>query len=127
MQNNVLYRQLSKVSVTSSDGLLIAANPRRVSLIVSSPAPIGDGSVPNNQKAGAVSTATTGAKLSYTVPAGKYANVLTASFYETTGTTVVAKLEATIGGTTLGFQDFTRQGYINTNLLLAAGDSVDWN
>lgn len=126
-QSVELRRQLSKVSVTNSDQRLLGPNPRRIGLICSPPPGIEDTRIINNQVVHNASTATTGVKLTYTVPAGKQAFIHAFAFFETVGTGVVAAAQVIVGGATITLTQGTTALFSNGDFWLSAGDTFQWN
>lgn len=114
------------VTLSQSSKQLVGPNTRRKALIITAPSSPTDEANSTSTINGAVDTSTTGVKSNYTVPAGQLATLLGATFVETTGTGVVARVQVVRSGTTINLATFTTSGYYGGFALLA-GDVVQWN
>jgi hypothetical protein len=123
----VVRRIQGSTSVGTSSTQILGPNPGRLALIISAPQPVQDVQTQEDVLAGAVSTAAIGVKASFTVPAGVQATLQSATMVETTGTTVVAALQLVRAATTFNLISFTAAGTYNANLVLQAGDKIQWN
>src|SRR5215469_1250185 len=91
-------------------------------------APLKPSKLNTNSVAGQ-STAATGVKLSYVVPASKVARLNWASCLVVTGTLEIVNLQVIVGGTTINIT-IPAAGASSTNagnIWLNTGDTVQWN
>ena len=122
-----LFRTQTAVSISSSDTVLAGNNPRRYAIVVDSPAANVSPQLQESQLVHNVSTASTGVKLSYTVPAGVQAYLQSASFFTTAGGPPTLALQVVRGANTITLEQGTANFVQNLSFALLAGDTVQWN
>lgn len=114
------------VSVTTADSPLLPADPSRVAVLVGAPLGQADAYVDKSSIAAAVSTAITGVKDSYTVPAGKTAR-FTGATAGPVGAGVTLQLQLVRAASTLVLDSITAAKVENFTLELQAADTIQWN
>ena len=114
------------LSVGTTDTAFLPADPSRVAVLVGAPLGQTDAYVDKTSIAAAASTATTGVKLSYTVPAGKTAR-LTGASAGTVGAGVTLQLQLVRAASTLVLDSITASKVETLTIELQAGDVIQWN
>lgn len=122
-----LYRRHFTVSVGTASQDVVPPNPSRFALMLSVAAPNDTPLISDGTLTSGADTSTTGVKSSYVVPAGVQARLKSATMFETTGTTVVSRLQIVRGGTTYNLATITNNGSWIGDIPLQAGDTVQWN
>ena len=122
-----IFRDQRIVTPGTTDTLFLGSNPRRRMLIISCPAPTATPNTSDNTLVFGASTATTGIKATYTVPAGVQAELTSATFAETALTGAVSALQIVRGGVTYTLASYTTLGQFGGPVPLQSGDVVQWN
>lgn len=122
-----MLRSQTTVTVGTTSTQIAGPNPRRKGLVIGCPPIQPDPGSASTKLASSASTATTGVKLSFTVPAGQQATLTGAGVVETTGTGVISNLQVVRAATTFNLGTVTTTGTILATVPLQAGDVVQWN
>jgi hypothetical protein len=125
--NPLIFRDQRLVNVGTTDGVFMGSNPRRRMLIISCPVPTDQAVVADNTLVAAASTATTGVKASYTVPAGVQAELESATVFSDAVAGVVSALQLVRAATTFNLASYTTNGQFLGPVPLQAGDVIQWN
>lgn len=123
----MLLRDQRSTTLSQSSQQIAGPNGRRRALVITAPPSLANPETYTGDQQGGVSTATTGVKASYTVPAGLQATLDSATFVETTGTTVVSALQVVRGATTYTLASYTTAGAYTGKFPLQPGDKIQWN
>lgn len=122
-----MMRAQITTTVGTSAIQIAGPNPRRWGLLIDSPPIVPDPGAAQTKLVSAASTATTGVKQSFVVPAGQQAVLTSAGTVETTGTGVVSSLQIVRAATTFNLAQVTTTGVLTTTIPLLAGDTIQWN
>lgn len=122
-----LYRDFRPVVVGTSSTQLVGPNPRRIALYLSSPPFQANPETFQTALAQATSTASTGVKLSFTVPAGSQGTLTEAFVSAQTGTPGTVAIQIVRGGTTVTLASGTTALTVTGPIYLKAGDVVQIN
>lgn len=125
--NPLIFRDQRRISVGTTDGLFMGSNPRRRMLIISCPVPTDQPVVADNTLVAAASTATTGVKATYTVPAGVQAELESATMFTDAVAGAIAALQIVRAAVTFNLVAYTSNGQFLGPVPLQAGDIVQWN
>src|SRR5271165_6523711 len=124
-----LSREQTSIALAVSDKVLTGSHDRRWAVILGLSGPQSLNGVPTNVQNQNTSTATTGIKCTFQVPVGCNGTLKSASFFETTGTLVVAALQinpAGAGGIATIAQYTTSGAWIG-DIPLQSQDIISWN
>jgi hypothetical protein len=113
-------------TIGTSDSQIAGPNLRRRALLIGAPLPLSAPTKADGALSAGADSSVAGPYAVYTVAAGAVATLVSATMFETTGTTVVAALQLIRGATTINLGSVTKAGTISLSLPLLAGDVVQW-
>lgn len=120
-------RDQTFTTLSTASKQIAGPNPRRKAVVITAPSASDTPTISDGTVTDAASTASTGAKSSYTVPAGTEAVLNSATFFDSSAITAICALELVRGGLTYTLASYTGSGIFAAPVPLQAGDIVQWD